>query len=238
MRGDLQQAADLFDRIRSIGGSDSNIAFWEAMLHIRLGYFEELIVSLSREYEHDPLNEHIAWVLADALIYSGKPLEAIKILSGLQYFSFRHYYLALAEIYVGDYEAARPLLRDTRMRSGILPAVYADLIVDALENPARKEEVAGIIVAASGKGELDKLVSFESLLILGSPHAYDLGIDPDSDIKNAQIIAQVWNNWAVAVRKDPRFKEWVTKIGYLDFWRKNGWPDRCRPTGLDEFECI
>ncbi|HEY5774464.1 MAG TPA: FlgO family outer membrane protein, partial [Xanthomonadales bacterium] len=149
MRGDLEQAAELFDRIRTIGGSDSNIVFWEAMLHIRLGYFEELIDSLSKEYEHDPLNEHIAWGLADALVYSGRPLEAIKILSDLQYFSYRDYYMALAEIYVGDYETARPLLRDTRMRSGILPAVYADLIVDAMENSARKEDVAGIIVAAT-----------------------------------------------------------------------------------------
>jgi len=238
LRGDEEKAANLFDRIRAIGGSDSNIVFWEAALHIRLGYFEELIVSLTEEYGHDPLNEHIAWVLADALVYSGKPEEAIKILSDLQYFSYRHYYLALAKIYVGDYETARQLLRDVQMRSGILPADYADLIVDALEDPARKEEVAGIIVAATREGELDKLVSFESLLILGSPRAYDLGVDPGRDITNQYLNAQIWTNWAVAFRQDPRFKEWVTELGYVDFWKKNGWPDRCRPVGLDDFECI
>lgn len=237
-RGDLLQAADLYDRIRELGRSGSDIVFWESMLHIRLGYFEELIDTLSSEYERDPLNEHIAWVLADALNYSGKPAQAIDILEDLKYFSFRDYYLALATIYTGDFETARGYLRDTRMRSGTLPARYADLLIDALENPAKKEAVVEEIVTASETGELDKLVSFESLLIIDSPRAYDLGIDPRTDFRNIQIIAQVWENWAVDFRRDPRFKEWVSSMGYLDFWKKRGWPDRCRPTGVDDFECI
>ena len=237
-RGDLEQAAELFDRIRSIDGSKSDINSWEATLHIRLGYFEELIQSLSREYRRDPFNEHIAWALADALIYSGKPEEAIVILEELRYFTYRDYYLALASIYSGAYETARELLRDVRMRSGTMPAELADLLIDALEDPGRKDDVIGMIVNAADAGKLDKLVGFESLLILGSPRAFDLGVDPVTDIKNLQLHAQIWNNWAVEFRQDPRFKEWVAALGYVDFWRKYGWPDRCRPTGLTDFECI
>jgi len=238
LRGNLDQAAEYFDRIRAIGNSDSNIVFWEAMLHIRLGYFEELISSLSGEYQRDPLNEHIAWVLADAYIYSGKPGEAVGILEGLQHFTYRNYYLALAAIYAGEFDTARELLRNVRMRSGILPAVYADLLIDALEDPARAEEVGLLIVSATEQGELDKPVGFEMLLMLGSPQFFDLGIDPVNDIKNEQIHAQIWNNWAVAIRQDPRFKNWVKELGYVDFWQKHGWPDRCRPTGPNDFECI
>jgi TolB-like protein/DNA-binding winged helix-turn-helix (wHTH) protein len=237
-RGDVEQAAELFDRVRSIDDSKSDIISWEATLHIRLGYFEELIQSLSREYRHDPFNEHIAWALADALIYSGRPAEAIVILEGLHHFTYRDYYLALASIYSGDYETARDLLRGVRMRSGTMPAEYAGLLIDALEDPSRKDDIVRMIVAAADAGELDKLVGFESLLILGSPRAFDLGIDPVKDIKNLQLHAQIWNNWATAFRRDPRFKEWVAALGYVDFWRKYGWPDRCRPTGLNDFECI
>jgi len=237
-RGDLERAAGLFDRIRSIDGSKSDIISWEATLHTRLGYFEELILSLSRVYRLDPLNEHIAWALADALIYSGRPAQAIVILEQLQYFSYRDYYLALASIYTGAYDTARELLRDVKMRSGTMPAVYADLVIDALENPSNKKEAVEILIAAAETGELDKLVSFESLLILGSPGAFELGIDPLRDVKNLQLHAQIWNNWAVEFRRDPRFKDWVRALGYVEFWRKNGWPDRCRPTGLNDFECI
>lgn len=237
-RNNLEQAASLFDRIRAIGGSNSDVVAWEATLHVRLGYFEELIPSLSSAYRRDPLNEHIAWALADVLIYSGNPAEAVEILNEIQYFSYRDYYLALAAIYSGDYETTRELLRNVRMRSGKLPPEFAELLVDALEDPARKEDVARTFVGAAENGELDKLVSFEALLMLGSPRAFELGVDPVNDVKNSQIHAQIWNNWAIAVRQDPRFKDWVGQLGFVDFWRKYGWPDRCRPTGLNDFECI
>lgn|GEM_PF-949446 len=237
-RGDIEQAAAIFDQIRAIGSNDSNIAHWEAMLHIRLGYFDELIGPLSEVYRLDPLNEHIGWSLAAALDFSGKPAEAASILEGLQHFTYRQYVLGLAAINQENFSKAREMLRDARMRSGVLPAIYADLLVDALEDPSLKEAAAREFISAAGTGELTNLVSFESLLILGSPHAFDLEIDPLSDITRIQILAQLWNNWAVAVRKDPGFKDWVDKLGYADFWRKHGWPDRCRPTGPKDFECI
>lgn len=237
-RGDIQQAAGYFDQIRAIGDTNSNIIAWEATLHTRLGYFEELIGPLTEEYRRDPLNEHIAWSLADALIFSGKPIEAIPILEELEYFSHRDYYLGLAAIYTGNFVRARELLRDVRMRSGVLPADWADLVVDALENPALQEKVALKFIAATENGDLNKLVSFESLLLLGTAYTFELDINPLGDIANQQIHAQIWNNWAVPFRQDPRFKDWVSALGYVDFWRKFGWPDRCRPTGLDDFECI
>ena len=135
-------------------------------------------------------------------------------------------------------DQAREYLRDVKMRSGVLPAALADLLIDALEEPARSEEVALGILAAVGKGELAEMVAFESLLILGSPRVFDLGIGPRGSFIRLQIHTQLWNNWAVAVRQDPRFKKWVETLGYVDFWRKHSWPDRCRATGPNDFECI
>ena len=237
-RGDVEQAAELFDRVRKIDGSKSDIMAWEATLHIRLGYFEELIHSLSNEHRRDPFNEHIAWALADALIFSGRPEQAIAILKELRHFTYRDYYLALASIYTGAYETARELLRDVRMRSGRMPAGLADLLIDTLKDPDRRDDAIQSIVAETQAGDLDKLVGFESLLILGSPRAFDLGVDPVNDINNLQLHAQIWNNWAIEFRQDPRFKEWVTALGFVDFWRKYGWPDRCRPVSVTDFECI
>ncbi len=237
-RGDIERAAALYEQIRTVGSNDTNIAHWEAMLHIRLGYFDELIKPLTEVYRLDPLNEHIGWSLAAALNFAGKPAEAAGILKGLEHFTYRQYVLGLTAINQRDYPQAREWLRDVRMRSGVLPAVYSDLLVDALEDPSQAEAIAGKFISAAGAGELTELVSFEALLLLGSPRAFDLGIDPLSDITRIQIHAQVWNNWSVAIRQDSRFKDWVEKLGYVKFWRKYGWPDRCRPTGIDDFECI
>jgi tetratricopeptide (TPR) repeat protein len=42
------------------------------------------------------------------------------------------------------------------------------------------------------------------------------------------------DQWALA---DPRFKDVVTRMGLVDYWKKHGWPDRCRAKGEDDFEC-
>jgi len=237
-RGEIEQAAALFEQIRAIGSKDSNIAHWEAMLRIRLGYFDELINPLAEVYRLDPFNEHIAWSLAAALNFAGRPDEAADILQELQHFTYRQYVLGLTAINKADYSTARNLLGGTRMRSGVLPEVYADMLINALEDTALVEEVAQKFVSAVADGELTKGVGFESLLILGSPRAFDLRMEPHMDSTRIQTNAQIWNNWAVAARRDQRFKDWVGKLGYPEFWRKHGWPDRCRPTGFDNFECI
>ncbi len=236
-RGEIEQAVAQFQKIQSIGSNDSNIVHWQAVLHMRLGYFRQLIDELKVAYNRDPLNQHLGWSLAAALNFSGRPVEAATILQTLEDFSLRDYNLGLTAVYTGDFEQARILLRGARMRSGLLPAAYADMVIDALESPEKSSAIAAEIVTATRRGELDKLVGFEALLILGSARAFDLGIDPLVDFDRTQIFTQVWNNWAVEYRQDPRFKEWVEKLGYVDFWRKHSWPDRCRPTSLTEFEC-
>ncbi len=236
-RGEIESAVALFEQIRRIGSKDSNILHWQATLHMRLGYFHQLIDELTETYNRDPLNQHIGWSLAAALNFSGHPQEAAKILDKLDDFAYRDYNLGLTAIYTGDYPRARELLRNAQLRSGILPAVYADMVIDGLQDPNGPGQYAQKLVSAARRGELDRLVAFEALLTLGSPRAFDLGIDPLKDINKTQILAQVWNNWAVALRQDSRFKEWVRKLGYVDFWRKHSWPDRCRPISLSDFAC-
>ena len=236
-RGEIEQAAALFDRIREFDNNDFNNIHWQAMLHMRLGYFDELINQLKDSYQKDPLNEHIGWSLASAYTFSGHTDEAEEILQNLQNFTYRDYNLGLTAIYAGNYSQAREKLRDVRLRSGILPAAYADMLIDAFEDPDGPDACADKFVVAALEGKLDPLISFEALLILGSPRAFDLNIDPFT-IGKTQILAQVWNSWGSELRQDPRFKVWVEELGWLDFWRKHGWPDRCRPTSPIDFECI
>lgn len=237
-RGEVVAAARFFDQVRKMGSSDSDIIAWEATLHIRLGYFEELVENLTATHNLDPLNEHIAWALADALIYSGRPEEAVVILQDLEHFTYRNYYLGLCAIYEGDYDEARNWLRDVKMRSGILPAAYADQVIDALQDHSLYEDTVASLLFAAENDLLDNQIVFEALLMLGSPEAFSIGLDPQKDIDNNLIHAQIWNNWAVEVRRDQRFKDWVSALGYVDFWHQFGWPDRCRPAGLGKFECI
>ncbi len=45
-----------------------------------------------------------------------------------------------------------------------------------------------------------------------------------------------WQGDLAAFRQDPRFAEFVTEQGLVDYWRENGRPDACQPAG-DSLNC-
>lgn len=237
-RGDPLQAAGLFGRAMELGGRDPDVLHWHAMLATSMGYFEDLVPTLQDAYRLDPLNPLLGCSLAGSLNFSGRPEQALIVLEGMDRFSRRDLAAAVASLYLGDWDRARELLRNIELRMGALPTAYADLLVEAFENPPRRGYVEQSFVEGVQGGDLLPLVAFEALLVMGSPRAFDLEASLEGSYFEHRLPEAVWHNWGVELRRDPRFKGWVRALGYDQHWRKYGWPDRCRPTGLNDFECV
>jgi hypothetical protein len=47
-----------------------------------------------------------------------------------------------------------------------------------------------------------------------------------------------WVPMMEPVRRHPRFKEVMTEMKLVDYWRATRWPARCRPLGDGDFECF
>ena len=47
----------------------------------------------------------------------------------------------------------------------------------------------------------------------------------------------IWDPGLSGVRKLPGFKQLMREAGLVDYWRKYGWGDYCKPTTGDDFEC-
>ena len=47
----------------------------------------------------------------------------------------------------------------------------------------------------------------------------------------------IWDPGLAGVRKLPGFKQLMRDAGLVDYWRKYGWSDYCKPTTGDDFEC-
>lgn len=237
-RGDPMAAAGLFERAMERGIRDPDVLHWHAMLATSMGYFESLLPVLRDAYRLDPLNQLLGCSLAGSLNFSGRPDEAMVILSGMDRFSRRDLSAAVASLYLNDWNSAREFFRGLELRMGSLPPAYADLLVEAFENPPRRAFVEQAFLDGVDRGELLDLVAFEAMLIMGSPRAFDLEVALEGSYFEHRLPEAVWHNWGVALRQDPRFKGWVRSLGFDRHWRKYGWPDRCRPTGLDDFECV
>jgi hypothetical protein len=130
------------------------------------------------------------------------------------------------------------MLRGIKLWTGVLSPELADRLVDAFEDPIQYPRVEDEFLQAARSGEIVPPLAFEALLILGSPRAFELEIDFEGTDFEYRLPEPVWSNWGTHLRQDPRFKSWIRTLGYDQYWRRNGWPDRCSPTSLDDFECV
>ena len=48
----------------------------------------------------------------------------------------------------------------------------------------------------------------------------------------------LWYPVMAEVRKLPGFKQLVTDVNLVEYWRNYGWSDHCRPIGSNDFECF
>lgn len=101
---------------------------------------------------------------------------------------------------------------------------------------ARPRAVAKIKEAA----ERDPAFEPEALLIL-------IGATDDAlDAMNARVktrrsvIGAMSFAWRLVARgegSNPKLKKFMREMGLVAYWKKHGWPDRCRAKGEDDFEC-
>jgi len=59
------------------------------------------------------------------------------------------------------------------------------------------------------------------------------------EVRNTPVrLGALWFPVMSDVRRLPEFKELVTDLNLLAYWRAYGWADLCHPLGDDDFECI
>lgn len=62
-------------------------------------------------------------------------------------------------------------------------------------------------------------------------------IDHDLRISTVRLFA-LWYPVMSEVRQLPEFKELVTELNLVEYWRAYGWADACRPLSDDDFTCV
>jgi tetratricopeptide (TPR) repeat protein len=51
------------------------------------------------------------------------------------------------------------------------------------------------------------------------------------------VLWAIWEPGLAGVRKLPGFQQLVRELGLVDYWRKYGWGDYCKPTTGEDFTC-
>jgi TolB-like protein/tetratricopeptide (TPR) repeat protein len=141
----------------------------------------------------------------------------------------------------GDLRAsARDFANSTSKMGTKIPAADLQAIYLGTYGDAAQRRVALDLLATHADDDWAPTL----LLQLGEPaRAFDLYAHGHSGLSDA-FLNWLWQPepWSRKARRDPAFQQFAQRLGMVDYWKRNGWPDLCRPApaagaGSDAFAC-
>ncbi|HMI97719.1 MAG TPA: BTAD domain-containing putative transcriptional regulator [Micropepsaceae bacterium] len=213
----------------------------------------------------DPTDPDALDSLSNSLAFAGRLKEALSIREKLRilepFVPVYNYITASIMLIDGQSKAAIPILEAlpaAQARNTVLAHAYAtegryreaaDTILaikggnwdrGAVEEAARLiRSVPTKVKAAETLPALDQELSFVYLYIGAPDRVLDYQerqVARYPNLGSAQV-RYLWSPDFAPVRKTERFKTFVRKMGFVDYWRARGWPDLCHPVGADDFVC-
>jgi TolB-like protein len=201
-----------------------------------LGYVREALEQRERLTKLAPEVVPYNLVTADILAISGRRLEAIRALERLPEQGppnyFRSIFLARAYASVGRYSWAADTLRHIKGED----QVKAKSVEEAVR---LLREQAPLRQTPPFTDDLEGELNFVYLYI-GSPAEIVLANNAEYVAKTTMLATGMRALWLPefrTVRQTRTFKELIRAAGIDTFWRRNNWPDLCRPDGPDDFVC-
>jgi TolB-like protein/tetratricopeptide (TPR) repeat protein len=207
-----------------------------------IGRFGEAIAALEAMRDRDPLNQSVATRLAEAYASHGDTVAAMAEFDrGLQLEGTDVARLKGTAILTAMASRDKAEIDRRIAATGVAPAGGdANRALNALiDDPAAalvevKRRLDDKSVAPIGRVRL----AYWRAYFGDAQGALDLLQAEYRRSPSAAIIpTAMWRPVLRDVRRLPGFKQLVSDMGLVDFWRTTTWPDLCKPVGADDFEC-
>jgi len=142
--------------------------------------------------------------------------------------------LLLPTVSPKDIRAAMAAMPPTDVSASVL---YAP-VPDVLDAPAQAMTILRATYANQSARWPSKLHDIALLAAYFGDRDFALKVlGEDARYSTLRLMA-LWYPMISDIRSMPGFKELVTDLNLVEYWRANGWADWCRPLGEDDFECF
>ena len=229
-----QEMLDEFEQARKAEPRNATIAQWYAEALGDIGYTNRALEMALQAYRLDPASPVINSVLAYQYYETGQHEQAVRFTKraielgldpGRTVLIAVQSFLALGdrspiEQQASDSGAASELVRIC-IRSLLNPEDPVDrAALDAAKAESQGRDY-GFCAATLNDTEI-------GLQFLGRAADY-----------NPSMMRYAWDSGepAARIRRSEGFKALLTKLGLVDMYRSEGWPDHCKPTSDGDFEC-
>jgi tetratricopeptide (TPR) repeat protein len=244
-RGDLDWEAAVANGRKAVALDSANsfTHFWLGTTLARLGYTDQAARLIDEAHRVDPLHRVVSvWPMiieANRGNREGAERIAQTIADSQRSFTLHNYYLTAWARGRGDRASA-----EKYYRLAILPAEkdrpFVAAVIKALHSrPATNAAVAALEAEAASNSHFEP---YRHFFVLGAEEAIVRRAKRQLESGDTQrlvfaALAGIWGPDFATLRNSPGFKDVLRKLHIVEYWKKNGWPDRCRPKGEGDFEC-
>ena len=214
--------------------------YWAANESAAMGRTTDTEVRLDAMLRNDPAN-----VLA--LFYKGFILWRASDAAGMLEMArrigndspFAQFLLASYSASIGDYEhgAKQYAIAERALGAQLTVAELEAVYRGSYQGEALRQAALKIVAAHSDD---DWAPTF--LLQLGEPARSFAAFEQGKSGLSDGYLNYLWTPeaWSRKARQDPSFQGFAKRMGMVDYWKRYGWPDPCKPTpaaGPDAFAC-
>jgi adenylate cyclase len=220
--------------------TDDNARLWYGLTQFYAGYLDQARGTLEEVQKNDPTYTFVSLWLARVAFArgdddAGAAMAEKLIGSTADYRGFGYWYLAYLAQRRGDANEAEKNYRAAVEVWGTGKSV-AGHVIKALHSPeAHAETLAALWAEAARDPEFAPETEF---LLIGEEAAFvealKMRLARNDTDGFSYFLSFLWRAPGV---KTESFRELVRSAGLVDYWRKHGWPDKCRPSGGEEFIC-
>jgi TolB-like protein/DNA-binding winged helix-turn-helix (wHTH) protein/Flp pilus assembly protein TadD len=206
---------------------------------IDAGFGKEAVDVLERARAADPLSPPAAMYLALAYAISGDSANAFATIDRGVELGFLVPILAgnamLVALGTGDEDEIRRRVAALQPDAAGNKAIHDALVAHLGDPTAARAELRRIAATPAPPDYVRSAVIAHWAAYFGDT---ELALGELRNIAHAGLDeAALWRPVLSEVRKLPGFKDLVRSEGLVDYWRAYGWPDVCRPTAGEDFEC-
>lgn len=214
---------------------NAGVRQWYAEALAEVGYLQAALAEIDKAYQLDPASPIINNVYSMIATINGDDTLAIRHMNkalelGLTN-AWGHPFRALVR--TGDWDTierlAYPVIDEQSLVRTCIeahrdPSLYPKIRVKAAQEKAQNG-VAGraYYYCMALVGDLDEAFAGLEAVLENDP----------TDIKEMWSPDDVF----IAMRQSPRFKQVLRNNKLIELYKVRGWPDRCRPTGAEDFVC-
>ena len=152
---------------------------------------------------------------------------------------FAQFLLASYSESIGDYEhgAKQYAIAERALGAQLTVAELGAVYRGTYQGEALRQAALKIVAAHADD---DWAPTF--LLQLGEPARSFAAFEQGKSGLSDGYLNYLWapEAWSRKARQDPSFQGFAKRMGMVDYWQRNGWPDLCKPTpaaGPDTFTC-